>query len=72
MGGTGEIPPRTPEPDQKVGGSAMEVTGAVGRPANVGLVTREREGGDRSTMATTSIGSDPRTFSQSIDIFLSG
>jgi hypothetical protein len=49
----------------------VKVTRAVRRPANVGLVGRERESRDGSPMATTSIRSNPRrALLQGIDILL--
>ena len=50
----------------------MEVAGAVGRLASVGLVSGEREGRDGAAMAATSIRGDPRgTVFQSFNILLS-
>ena len=49
----------------------VDVAGAVGKPAGVGLVGREREGRDGAAMATAGIGSNPRrTVLQAIDILL--
>jgi hypothetical protein len=53
-------------------GSMVEVAGAVGGLANVGLVGRKREGGDRAAVTATSVRGDPRrTVLQSINVLLS-
>jgi hypothetical protein len=50
----------------------VEVAGAVGRLASVGLVGRKREGRDGTAVAATSIRGNPRrTVFQDIDILLS-